>query len=269
MWRRIIWAIVIPSVGALLTAEVKAQAVINYTPNENIVCGTVITYNLDHLAGMVKSYKWEYEPPNCPGTWLPVGATNNTLATQTVAEIYPGTFTVRCTIVYQSQMGMQAPATEMPTVSVAIPAPNGSRIFQGDNVEKQVGQYNPTIFVIKCGDLDAAGLVGLAQERITNFSVVGDPKSKTPDGGWTPAQKDRRFQLVTGDSKIIDLKAWPVNHPLWNTYAVGQVFATGTQSLRLLIPDPCNGANNTICPLGSYPISFKKVSATTYVILHE
>lgn len=260
----------------LPTGGVCGAASIVYTTNRQdgqIIYGCPILYSLKDLAGPVQSYAWQYRRTGaCTTLFGPTTATNND-STEGAFETKPGTFEIRCTIIYAGTSGGPPPvASEAPTLAITIPPPDGVRISSGDNVVKALGHPNPTNFQITCKGIDVCHAEGLAQEMVTN--ARGIPNRKYPNGtpltpkqkvAWGPPTDPHPLFYLIGTT-ISDSKQ--AGDSYRNQLALpGTQLFTGTQQLRLVITDGCG--NRTPYPLKpAFTVTDTKKPDNTYIITH-
>lgn len=246
-------------------------ATIVVTPNSPIPYGSPATYSLQGLAGPA-SYTWEYKSNNGCGTWGAVSATN-TDPTETVIETFPGSFTVRCKIIYDSQPGADGPFTpppETPTLPVTVSVPDKVFYVSGDNVPVPPGTNSPIRFGVKSQGVECSYIRGYLQERIQNVTDVATGKTRLVDSGWTPpiyGTANPRMS-IEGANRILDLKRYSNTAAGFAARAVGPI-TSAKQTFRLVFKDPCG--NFTYCPLSpSFTLkSVKDADGMNYHYEHQ
>ncbi|MGC8641470.1 MAG: hypothetical protein ACP5XB_16515 [Isosphaeraceae bacterium] len=194
---------------------------------------------------------------------------NNTQVQDSVYEGVPGSFTVRCKIVYQSVPGPggkpYTPPPETPTTSVSVSKPDGVAVYAGDRVSVYIGQSIPIWFTVFCQGQPVGYLGGYPQERLEHICNQPGEKEILKDSGWGPpfGKPSNRFEL--SQNMILDMKKRGAVG--WQLHAVG-VVRTAKQSLRLVFWDPCG--NEIDCPLSpSFTVGTVKESDTLYHYEHD
>lgn len=134
-------------------------------------------------------------------------------------------------------------------------------MVKGNRTPTAAGQAIDLVFQVKSGGRACgAGMIGLAQERLTNLTNAhGQP---LPDTGWMPPSASPTFYLLYGQ---ISDQHWQTNDPqTWNAVAVNGALATATQELRIVWTDPCSLTHEHL--LGSRTIVHRKVSNSAWQI---
>ena len=211
----------------LLCPNVSIAQDVTYAPvapQTQILYGYQVKHTCNNISGSPKSFLWEYQPAGC-NQWFP-GTSANTGSTVSPYEIYPGTFTVRCTVFYYPAMRGSLTRAQ-PTATITVPPPDSLTIISGDRTNYQIGSQIPIVFQMYCKGVGVGPQgTGMAQEQITK---VTNSAGTVIAGGlsWIPSPGSQSPNIYITQGTIV-AKRRRSSGRIFNGAAAGSTLSTAT-----------------------------------------